>query len=328
MTSARPQSLSAIDALARGVANVRANAELVIVQLVAMLFIAASFLAPIVVFLKRIGVSPSILFADDPAKIQEALVGLDFDPTAIFGMMGTGLVVVLVGGTLLFLFYCWAQSGTLAVLSAGDAQAPNTRGAPVEVFRTFSWRGFFSWSFRFVWRFFWLSNLYLTVGLFLILLLVLPFAFLGDTLDSDKIAASCLLACGIAIPLIFALFVIWLAMQVSGAALVVEDSGVVRAFRRGLSLTGRRLGGLLLLVLLMIVASIAVAIVFLMLELGLGLALTEGSALRFGVTAGLEVLKFLLSTVIALIFSSAMIALVRGEMRADASSAKPSPTAA
>ena len=50
-----------------------------------------------------------------------------------------------------------------AVLSAGDAQAPVVRGAPLEVFRAWSWRGFLSWSFRWGWRLFWLYNLALLV---------------------------------------------------------------------------------------------------------------------------------------------------------------------
>lgn len=316
--------LPAIDALARGISNLRANAELVIVQLVAMLFMAASFAIPVVLFLRRAGVAPTVLLSDDPQKIQEAFAALDLDPAALVGALGIGLLVLFVGGTVLFLFYCWAQAGTLAVLSAGDAQAPSQRGLPVDVFRTFSWRAFASWSFRYVWRLFWLNNLYLVLLSLALLLFVLPFAFVGtDSLEEGNFGPTCLLACGLAIPLVFLFFVLWIALQVSAAVLVVDDAGVGRAFRRGMTLTGRRLGGLLLLVLLLVSASFLVGGAMLLLKLGVGLAFAEPSALRFGLSAGLEILNFLLSTTLALIFGSALIALVRGESRHDAAPARP-----
>ena len=318
--------LPAVDALARGISNLRANAELVIVQLVAMLFMAASFAVPVVIFLQRAGVAPTVLFSEDPQKIQDAFAAIDLDPATLLGAFGVGLVVLLVGGTVLFVFYCWAQAGTLAVLSAGDAQAPVARHAPVDVFRTFSWRAFLSWSFRYVWRLFWLNNLYLVLLSLALLLFVVPFLFVGDSLEGGDFGPTCLLACGLAIPLVFLFFVLWIALQVSAAVMVIDDAGIGRAFRRGFSLTGRRLGGLLLLVLLLVVASMATGGVILLLKLGVGLAFSEPSALRFGLSAGLEILNFLLSTTFALIFSSALIALVRGESRHDAALAMPPAT--
>jgi hypothetical protein len=324
VSSAPPLRLAAVDAVGRGLANLRANAELVIVQLVASLFIGVSIALPVVFLLRRIGIDPTIFVGSDPTKVQEAIEAIDFDPGAILGAFGAGLLFLLVGGTILFVFYCWAQSGTLAVLSHGDAQAPVTRGAPVEVFRTFSWRAFFSWSFRHVWPLFWLNNLYLLVLLAVSLLFLLPVAFLGGSIDETNVGPACLLGCGLAIPLVFLVCVLSLALQVSAAVLVVEECGVGRSFRRGLALTGRRFGGLLLLVLLLGTASIAVAMLFAFLELGLGFALSEPSAFRFALSTGFQILKFMLSAVLGLVFSAALIAIVRNEARRDAASPGPS----
>jgi hypothetical protein len=318
MSQVSTHRLAAIDALARGFTNLRANAELVIVQLIATLFIGASIAVPVFLFLRKVGIDPSIFMSNDPARVQAAIEGIDFDPTSLLGALGGALLFTLVGGTILFLFYCWAQGGTLAVLSRGDAQAPVVRSAPVEVFRTFAWRAFFSWSFRYGWRLFWLYNLYLVLVSLVALLLLVPFAFVGGSIDESNVGATCLLACGLMIPVFAILFLMSIAVQVSAAVLVVEDLGVGRAFRRGLSLTGRRIGGLLLLVLLLVTASMAVGTIFFMLEFGLGLAMREASALRFAITAGAEILKYMLSSALGLIFGAALIALVRGESRLDA----------
>ena len=318
MSPASPHRLAAIDALARGLANLRANSELVIVQLVATLFIGASIAIPVVLFLRQLGIDPTILMSNDPTELQAAITGIDFDPAAILRALGGALLFALVGGTILFLFYCWALSGTLAVLSSGDAQAPVSRGAPVEVFRTFSWRAFFSWSFRFGWRLFWLNNLYIILFSLVFLLFLLPFAFFGGSIDETNLVATCLVACGLSIPMLFLFVVLSVALQVSSAALVVEDSAVGRSFRRGLTLTGRRFGGLLLLVVLLVTASMAIGTLFFIIQFGVGLALSEPSALRFAITAGTEILKYMLSASLGLVFSASLIALVRAENRADA----------
>jgi hypothetical protein len=320
----RSQRLPAIDALARGVANVRANSELLIVQVVSMLFIVASIAVPAVYLLQKIGIPPSLLLENDPRKVQEGIAGIDFDPAALVGLVGAGLLFLLVGGTVLFIFYCFAQAGTLAVLSAGDAQAPTVRSAPVEVFRAFSWRAYFSWCFRFGWRLFWLYNLVLLVMSLVLLLLLVPLLVAGRSFDEANVPATCLLACGLSIPVFAVFFVLAIATQVSSAVVVVDDAGAVRAMRRGLSLTGRRLGGLLLLLVLFFCASMAIGTAAFAAEFALGLILREASALRFTILAAVEMLKFLLSTVLGLILSSALIALVRGESRSDAPAAGPS----
>jgi hypothetical protein len=325
LSAPRPAGIAAVDALGRGIANVRANAELLIVQFFSSLLIAVSILTPLLLLLRDLGIPPSILIADDPAQLQAAIAGIELDLTAILPAIGKSILVVLVGGTILFLFYCWAQAGTLAVLAAGEAQAPPARRPPVDVFRTFSWRGFFSWSFRYGGRLFWLMNLYIVLMSLPVLLLSIAVAFLGRSFDETRAVASCLLGCGLALPVLFVMFVLGLALNMSSAVLVVEDAAIGRSTRRGLSLTGRRFGGLLLLVLLLVAASMAVAVATLLVELGARLAFPQESAVGFAVNVGLEILRFLLTTILGLIFSSALISLVRSERQADAA---PGPAAA
>lgn len=314
-------ALPAIDALERGVANVRANSELLIVQLVSSVLIAGSILVPLMLLLSRMGLPFSLLASNDPEAIRAAVEGMSFDPSSLLGLVGVGLAVALVGGALLFLFYCFIQGGTLAVLAAGDAQAPPARRLPLEVYRTFSWRAFFAWCGRFGWRLFWLVNLYLTVITLLLALLVLVLAVAVGALGAENVAASCAIACGLSVPFFFLVVVLWIGVQMSSAVLVVEDAGVGRSFRRGLALTGRRLGGLLLLLILLVAASVAISLVFTLVGFGLELGLSGPSVLRSAISGGLGVLQFLASTVISLVFAAAFVALARGESRADAAAA-------
>lgn len=316
--SQRASRIGALDALVRGVANARANSELLVVQLFSAIFIMVSIVAPLVYLMRQVGLPVGILLEKDPRKVQEAIEAVDFDPASLLSLAGTGLLVLLVGGTILFLFYCYAQAGTLAVLSAGDAQAPVVRQPPVEIFRAFSWRAYFSWSFRWGWRLFWLYNLVLVLFSLLLLLFLVPLWLVARTADADNMAASCLVACGVSIPIFFLFVVLGIATQVSAAVAVVDDAGAGRALRRGFSLTGRRIGALLLLLLLTACASMAIGTLFFFLGLGVSLATAAAPALQFVATAGLEILQFLLSTVIGLVLTAALIALVRGESRSDA----------
>ena len=323
MSPDRSQRLPALDALVRGLANARANSELLVVQLFSSLFIVISIAAPIFYLMRQVGIPIGILFEKDPRKMQEAIEGIAFDPAALLSLAGTGLLLLLVGGTVLFLFYCFAQAGTLAVLSAGDAQAPVVARPPVEIFRAFSWRAYFSWSFRWGWRLFWLYNLVLLVFSLLMLLFLIPLWLVARMGESDNIAATCLVACGVSIPIFFLFVVLGMATQVAAAVMVVDDGGAGRSLRRGFALTGRRIGALLLLLLLTACAYMAIGTLFFFVGLGVSLATAALPALHFAATAGLEILQFLLSTVIGLVLTAALIALVRGESRSDAPAGGP-----
>ena len=320
-----PGRLPAIDALTRGFANVRANRELVLVQVASGLLLAASIVVPLLLFFVRLGIPLSVWNTKDPEALAKALESIQLDFGQLTSMLGLGLLVMVVVGTLVFVLYCWFQAGTLAVLLAGEAQAPRTRNAPAAVFRTFTWAGFIGWASRYGMRIFWVYNLFL---LFLTLLLVacmLPI-LLAAWLSEDSVSAlGCVMGCGLALPLGFIAVALVLAMMVAQICAVEEGATTMGATRRAFAITGHRLGGLLLLYLLMIVASLAVSILFGVIGLILNLALASAGTLLAVFSAGLGIVEFVLSVGLTLVMTAAIVAMVRAEMRLQ--SAAPPPAA-
>lgn len=310
-----PARLPALDALARGFANVRANRELVLIQIASGLLLAASIVVPMLLFLVRMGIPLSVFTAKDPEALARALESIQLDFGQLTSMLGLGLLAMLVVGTLVFILYCWFQAGTLAVLLAGEAQAPVIRRAPPAVFRTFTWAAFVGWASRYGMRLFWVNNLFLIFLTLVLFAFAVPF-LVAFWLSEDAIsAAGCLVGCGLALPLGFLALVVVLAMVVAQICAVEEGTSAMQATRRGFAITGHRLGGLLLLYLLMIVGSLAVTTFFGLLGLVLNLALAQLALLQTVLAAGLGVVEFVLSVCLTLVMTAAIVALVRAEMR-------------
>lgn len=320
MTSAR---LSAIDALVRGFANVRANRELVLVQLASGLLLAASILVPLLLFFVRLGIPLSTFTAKDPEALAKAIASIQLDLGQLASMLGLGLLVMLVVGTLVFILYCWFQAGTLAVLLAGEAQAPASRGMPVAVFRTFSWAGFVGWASRYGLRLFWVNNLFLVFLTLLLLAFMLPLA-LAAWFSEDSISAlGCVIGCGLAVPLAFVGVILVLALMVAQICAVEEGATIRLATRRAFAITGRRLGGLLLLYLLMIAGSLAVSMFFGVVGLFLNMALAAAGTLLAVLSAGLGIIEFVFSVSLTLVMTGAIVALVRAELRLEPAAPRP-----
>lgn len=316
--------LSALDALSRGMANVRANRELIGVQVVAGLILAASIIVPLLLFLNRLGVPLSIFTASNPEDVRQALESLQFDLGQIASLLGVGLLLFLVVGTLVFIAYCWFQAGTLAVLSAGEAQAPLTRVAPPTVFRTFSWASFLGWANRYGSRIFWVNNLFLIFLTVVLGVLTLPLVLVSRLVAGSGALVACAAGCGLALPLGFVILVLMLATIVAQICAVEEGATVRGATRRAFSITGNRLGGLLLLYLLLIVGSIAVTILFGGVGLVVKLAFARWGMLLTVLSALLGVVEFVVSAGLTLALTAAIVALVRAEVRTVAAAARPS----
>ncbi|MEO7794657.1 MAG: hypothetical protein ABIV06_07760 [Thermoanaerobaculia bacterium] len=310
-----PARLPAMDALARGFVNVRANRELVLVQIASGLLLAASILVPVLLFLVRLGIPLSVFTARDPEALAREIESIQVDFGQLTSMLGLGLIVLLVVGTLVFILYCWFQAGTLAVLLAGEAQAPLARKAPPEVFRTFTWAGFVGWASRYGMRLFWVNNIFLMLLTLVLIAFTLPFLLAAWLSEGTISAVGCVVGCGLALPLGFVAVVVVLAMMVAQVCAVEEGTSAWRATRRGFAITGHRLGGLLLLYLLMIVGSLAVTTLFGVLGLVLNLALARLALLQTVLSAGLGVVEFVLSVCLTLVMTAAIVALVRSEMR-------------
>ncbi|MEO8196766.1 MAG: hypothetical protein ABI689_08595 [Thermoanaerobaculia bacterium] len=310
-----PGRLPAIDAMTRGFANVRANRELILVQIASSLLLAASIVVPLLLFFSRLGIPLSLFTTKDPEAVARAITSIQLDLGQLTSMLGLGLLVMLVVGTLVFILYCWFQAGTLAVLLAGEAQAPVTRGAPAAVFRTFSWAGFVGWASRYGMRIFWVDNLFLVFLTLLLGVCTLPILLAAWFSEDGFSALGCVMGCGLALPLGVVAVVLVLAMMVAQICAVEEGATTMRATRRAFAITGHRLGGLLLLYLLMIAGSLAISILFGIVGLALNLALTNAGMLLAVLSAGLGIVEFVLSVGLTLVMTAAIVAMVRAEMR-------------
>lgn len=310
-----PPRLSALDALSRGFLNVRANRELIGIQVAAGVLLAASILVPLALFVVRLGVPLSAFTASDPQGLVRALESVQLDLGQLAPMLGIGLLLLLVVGTLVFILYCWFQAGTLAVLLAGEAQAPSSRQAPAAVFRTFSWSGFVGWASRYALRIFWVNNLFLLFLTLLLLVLSLPFLLMAAFSEDRISAAACAMGCGLALPIGFVALVLVLATIVAQICAVEEGATILGSTRRAFSITGSRLGGLLLLYLLLALGSIAVATFFGGLGLMVKLALARAAMMQSVLSFLLGAVEFVASTTLTLAMTAAIVALVRAELR-------------
>lgn len=310
-----PPRLSALDALSRGFLNVRANRELIGIQVAAGVLLAASIVVPLALFVVRLGVPLSAFTANDPQGLVRAFESVQLDLGQLAPMLGIGLLLLLVVGTLVFILYCWFQAGTLAVLLAGEAQAPSSRQAPAAVFRTFSWSGFVGWASRYALRIFWVNNLFLIFLTLLLLALSLPFLLMAAFSEDRISAAACAMGCGLALPIGFVALVLMLAMIVAQICAVEEGATILGSTRRAFSIAGSRLGGLLLLYLLLALGSIAVATFFGGLGLMVKLALARAAMMQSVLSFLLGAVEFVASTTLTLAMTAAIVALVRAELQ-------------
>ena len=307
--------LSAIDALGRGFANVRANRELILVQVASGLLLAASIVVPLLYFFVRLGVPLKAFTAGSPEALAQTLADVRLDFGQLASMLGLGLLVMVVVGTMVFILHCWFQAGTLAVLLAGEAQAPVMRRAPAAVFRTFTWAGFIGWASLYGLRIFWVVNLFLVFLLLLLLLGALPFLFAAGLSAEEFSVVGCVIGCGLALPVGFALLVMAIAMTVAQICAVEEGATALGATRQAFRITGHRIGGLLLLYLLAICGSIAVSAFFGIIGLVLKFALSRFALVHTVLSAGFGLVEVVLGVCLTLVMTAAIVALVRGEGR-------------
>lgn len=311
--------LGAIDALVRGVANVRANWELLLLQLLStlvLLVLAAASIVPLVVVLGlRLG-------SLENATMDDFVSWLD--PARWLGLLDTSVIVALLAGlvigTLAIAAYAWFQAGIYGVLTAGDLQAGAGAGRPRALFRTYSTRDFGGWAARGTWRFFLWYHLYLTLGLGLAALML---ALVGGALAlglSRGALAGFGLGCGGLLPLFALGLYFGLASQAAKSDLMREGSGVARSWHRGGAVVARRLGGALLLLVLLLAASTAASMLLLPLQLAgeLGSSTMFGRGGSLGPFVALQGLIWFLQSafgsLLALVYGAAWVALVRAEI--------------
>lgn len=301
--------------LSRGLASLRANWELVPVNVGLGLLAAILGVAGLVAPLYALGVGIETGVAADPEAmagwLTEAWQRARQEPLAL----ALALAAALVLATLALLVQCFAQAGTLGVLVAADRQAsPGARGRAAW-FRTYSAVDFRGWGARFLWRFFWLVNLY-AVALLLLLAGTLLAAVAGTAaFERWGGSAAAGIGCGAVLPLGFAGLVLALSYGLAAADCARDGSGALGATRAGLTVLSRRPGAALLLHVFFLLAYLTLALAMTPLELAVDRTLAGHQGLLAGnVRLLFRLFEWGVTTAIGTWLSASLVALVRGEV--------------
>ena len=305
--------LSAADCLRRGWTNLSANWELVVIQWLGSLLVAALLALGLVLALLALGMDAMRAGQWTTREIEEALRRMAGSSPALLLAL-TALVAVWLLTLLLHSFF---QAGTYGVLAAADRQAlPGGRRHRL-LFRTFSLRDFLGWGGLYVWRFFGMlvlcGGLALAVGVAILLWLT----FLGVGGVQWGVLAALGIGCGGALPLGFLLLVFGLWFHVAQADLARQGAGVRTSARLGLSVLGRRLGAVTVLAVLFCGAVVLLAVLFFPLSALTGSLLSGAPELRAFVQVLLLFLQALPSTLLAMGLAGSLVALVGSERRSE-----------
>jgi hypothetical protein len=300
--------LSALDCLRRGWTNLAANWELVLLQWLEWLLLAA--LLALGLFLPLLIVGANLIGSGDAARQAEALARrlADLSPALLLA-----LVAMLAVWLASLLLHSYFQAGTYGVLASADRQALPGPRRRKEFFRTFSLRDFLGWGGLYMWRFF---GVILLFGLFAFLLggaVLLWLIFLGAGGAQWGSPAVLGIGCGGALPLGFLALVLGLWLHLAQADLARDGSGVRAASRRGIAVLGRRLGTVVALFLLTLAVALALAAVFFPLGAAADALLSGAPLTRALVRFLLFLLQSLPNTLLAMVLAGALVALVRSE---------------
>lgn len=307
--------LSALEALGRGLSNVRGNLEVVAVAAAAAVAMFALIVLSLIPWLGSEVLKPHGLAGGrrpGPDEIAAWFERLAASPD-ILSQLGLGLLALLVGLTAASVVYCWSWGGVLAVLHAGDAQAPPGSGRGAELFRTWSRKFFALEAARLTWK----LLLFLSLFLALLFFVLVAFALLGVAavlaMGKSGVGAGLALGCGGALPLLFVYFAISGAMWIGQVELVRPEVPVGTAARLGFALLGRRLGASVALFALFFALTLAVALFFGGLGFAFQLALATRPALAVTMQLALSLIQLVASSAMQAGMAASFVALARAE---------------
>ena len=303
-------SLSAIDCIGRGVANLRANWELVLLQLAQTILCAVMVVGGGVALIMILGASFLLQLSDpsDWSAALERLQGFSVD----VGLLAIALAATTILLTLVGLVYCWFQAGIMATLERGERQAPPAARVGSGLFRTFSLRNFAGWSHAGAWRYFNYFGLLSLVGA--AILGVFMVAMLLGTATIGEGAGAAVFGCLAFVPLAALLVVLNIWVLIGMALLPRQEFGVWRATRGALTILRHRFGGALLLTLLFVLASAGVTLIFWPLGQGMASALEGSLAAFFVVQLLLTVAQWMVNGILTVALFGSVTALVRTEL--------------
>lgn len=310
-------ALSAFDSIHRGLVNLRANWELVLVQflqiLIGSVLILAGFVPPLAVlgFAELDVISTS---GKDWVALMDSAVGLVTRGREAWILLLASILLSAAIWTMALLIYCFFQGGIYGVLMAGDRQAPAGKPLGWAWFRTFSVRHLRGWGSRYLWRYFWLVNLFLAIATIWIVVPVttILLSIWGEARWGP--AASFGIGCGGFMIFAFSLFVLVFWFSLAQADLAREESSVLQATRQGLLILSRRLGAIFVLAVSGTVVSVSVTVAMVMIgtlgQFGLG----RGLAPQLAWQLTFNLAQWLWSCVFGVAFVAILVALVRSEV--------------
>lgn len=310
---------SAIDALQRGLLNLRANPMLILLQVAQGVVVAIFGIAGAVPLVLAIGVGAAreIWFAGQQGWSPGQAAELERMFERLLEQWPMLLAALAAGGavwTVAFLVYCWVQAGVMGRLAAGEDRATGSPQPAVADFKVYSWPAFSGDASARVWKFFWLINLLLVVATFVLFLIILAASLLMTVMGGGpSLPAAIAVGCSLLVISFVVVFFFFTWIGVAKAEMAIADGGVLESFGRSLALLGRRFGGVLLLMLLFVVASVGLGIVLMPVSLALDFAMGDSFSRQIAADLALALIQTPINAALTITLSAALVALVRGE---------------
>ncbi|MDH3404677.1 MAG: hypothetical protein OEP45_13735 [Acidobacteriota bacterium] len=304
--------LSAFDCTARGIANLRGNWELALLQIAQMVVfwvltaaaVAASVAATGATFLLEMA-SPS-----DWTRALERLAGWSPSP----GSMAVGAAALVIFSTLVALVYGWFQAGIFSTLERGERQAPPLPRADWTVFRTFRWREFVGWSNRWIWRYFVFFGWFFVVTSVVLLFVALLGGAVAVALSRAGGAAAVALGCAALFCVAGVVLGLVLWLGIAQALLPREELGVLGASRAAFGILRRRSPAATLILLFFVLANLGVGLLFWPLSEGMSFAMDGFGAASVAIQLLLGAAQMLAASILTIAFYGSIVSLARAEL--------------
>ena len=308
----------ALGSLQRGVLNLRANRELIALAWLQRLLLVALSVLSLLPFYWVLDLRlPGRQLAPDEllnwiVEAAERLLGQMATVPFWMAVVASSALLALV----LFV-YSFFEAGAFGVLAAGERRSPAADASPLARppagFRCYTWKTYQEAGGAYLWRFFWLMNLLLLFWTVWLLLVSVAALTSGFAAGSAGVGAALALGCLSVLPLAFVAMLLVFWGWFAQAEIVCRDRGVWPGLLGGLRLATRRLGTMIGLAVVLTLLVAGSAVVFLLLTLTLDTALASFGAIRVALGWSLQALQWLVSGVIHLTFSAAILAIVRAD---------------
>jgi hypothetical protein len=302
-----------LGSLQRGILNLRANRELILLLWLGRGLVVLLTLASLVPFYLVLNVD----LPDDWSTGEEYLVWVSRTIERLAEQIWTApfwMAVVASSAVLTVVLFVAAffQAGAFGVLASGELAG--TPGSTVVAgFRSYSWSGFQAAAGARLWRYFWLLNLILCLWLVWALLGALAAVATGVAFAGAGLGGGLALGCLSVLPLSLAVVLLTFWGWLAQAQLGLSDCGVWAALGSGLRIVLRRFGSMLVLFVFLTALMVGAGVVFLLLTVSLEAGLAAFETVRVVSWWGLQTLQWVVGTVIHLTFAAALVAVVRQE---------------